>query len=337
MVGGAQRGVTVVGQASCGWVITLGQVACKYPIGQFGNGAHPRHDLVAVLQIARPFPLRHPVARIRQPVGAHTQAGRCTARKVFTRFGQPHRVEMIEQCIGIHLFGHQVARALIGGQVIIEPAESRLTDAGLLGSTAPVAHIMAASQRGKGTYMIRIHLAIVARHRLCHPPDVCPARAQEVVPKPHGRSQFGIVPGISSHIIAPGMAVEVVGMHHVAIVPEAIPLLLFDGILVKINILGEAALHGIVAMRQRPDAESPFLVEILRGRQQPSVGCQASCVGGHLRLATIACLGKNPHDTGAGNAIGCTHAFLHVLIARAQAMGHSVVMAEIHGFGLRTP
>ena len=337
MIGGAQGGVAVIRQPSGSGVITLGQVARENAIGQSGDGAHAFQNLVAIPQVARPFPFGHPVAGIGEPVGSHPEACRRTAREFLAWFGQPHRVEMVEQGVGIHLSGHQVARALIGGEVIIEPAESRLTDACLLGPTAPVAHVMAAAQGGERSDVIGVDLAVVACHGLCHPPDVGLARAQEVVPEPHGRGQFGIVPGIASHIVAPGMTVDVVSMHYVAIVPEAIPFLLVDGILVEIDVLVEAALHVIVALGQRPDAESAFLVEILRCGKQPRIGGQPACVGSHLSLAAIGCLREEPHHTGAGDAIGRAQALLHILVAGAQAMGNGVVMAEVHRLRLRTP
>ena len=126
-------------------------------------------------------------------------------------------------------------------------------------------------------------------------------------------------------------------MHHVAIVPEAIPFLLVDGVLIEFDVLVEAALHGIVALRQRPDAEGTLLVKILWCGKQPCIGGQPACVGSHLSLAAIGCLREEPHHTGASDAIGRAQALLHILIAGAQTMGHGVVMAEVHRLRLRTP
>ena len=251
---------------------------------------------------------------------------------------------MQEQGIGITLCRHQVTSPLIGCQIIVETVEGCLTDTGLLGTTPPMADIMTAAQGCKWTYMIYIHLTAMTGHSLGHREEISTACAEEVIPKPHRCSQFGIIPGIATHVVSPGMALRVVSMHHVAIVPEAIPLILFDGLLIEIGIELQTLFHmltshlsSLTSNRQRPDTEGALLIEIFGCGQQTSL-CRKSLRSlSHTGLPLIPCLRQKPQFTGTGNAIGCTHAFLHIFIAGTQSVSHRVVMTEIHRLGFRTP
>ena len=339
MVGLSECRVTVVADAARCRIIPLGKVSCEHTVRQFGYRLHARHNLITVFLRSKAFPFRHPVTGICQPVRSHPETGRCLTGEFFAGFCQTHRIQMVEQGVGIRLLTHQVARPLIGSQIIVKAVESRLADAGLLGATAPVAHIVTATQRCKGTDMIGVHLATVARHGLRHPPDIAAPRAQEVVPEPHRRGQLSIVPGETAHIVAPGVPLWIIGMHDVAIVPEAVPLMLFDGLLIEADVLFQPFLHIIAfpRLRQRPHAEGPFLIKIRWCGQQLWGRDRLHGIGSHRSLAVIAVLWKDPQGTGAGDAVGCTHALLHILIAGNEVVGDRIVMAQVHRLSLRTP
>ena len=110
---------------------------------QLCDTLHSSQNLVTILHVARALPFGHPVACVCQPVRTDTQTGWSRTGKQGAWFCQPHGIKMIEQGIGIGLGVHQVACPFVTGQVIIEPQECRLRDTGLLGTTAPVAYIMA--------------------------------------------------------------------------------------------------------------------------------------------------------------------------------------------------
>ena len=187
MAGAAQFLGTVVAETAGGRVVALGQITRKDTILQGCNGTHASLNLVTIVRIPRTFPFRHPVTGIGHPVRSDTQAGRSRARVLTLGLSQSHGVQMVQQCVGIGLGVHQVAYPFVGSEIIIIAQETRLRNAGLLGTTAPVADIMTAAQWSKRTDMIGVHFAVVTRHGFGHAPDVGSATTQEHHPQPSGR------------------------------------------------------------------------------------------------------------------------------------------------------
>ena len=66
-------------------------------------------------------------------------------------------------------------------------------------------HVMTTAQRSKGTYVIHIHLTAMTSHRFSHREEIGTSRSDKIVPEPHRRREFGIVPGIAAHVIPPGV------------------------------------------------------------------------------------------------------------------------------------
>ena len=204
-----------------------------------------------------------------------------------------------------------------------------------------MADVVARAKTGIIAPVIDIHLRGVTGHRLSHGPKSGVGGAEEVVPEHHVGGEFGIVPGIATHIVFPGMSLGIVVVHHVAIVPEAIPPVLVDGLLVVVGHLADFALHltaeGGAAVGHAPDAESLGIVKILGlGHQHTrlveplSQGCK-----GFFALITVG--GPNDQFRGSGYTIRGAQSFLHILITGIEPVRHIVVMAQVHGVGIRAP
>ena len=95
MVGRAYRRVTVIRQTTGRRIITFGQIACEDAVGELGDGAHTRQDLIPIFLGAEAFPLRHPVASVSQPVRTNTKTGRCLTGILIPRLCQTHGIDVI--------------------------------------------------------------------------------------------------------------------------------------------------------------------------------------------------------------------------------------------------
>ena len=134
---------------------------------------------------------------------------------------------------------------------------------------------MTASKSRMRSRVISVNLGAMSGHRLRHTPYTAVGSAQELIPEHRGRSQLGVVPGISSHVIPPLVATCVISVHHVSIVEESIPSVSLNLPFVEVHDAVESALHERVATvlpyRQTPDAESPLAVEIGWSGQQDAL------------------------------------------------------------------
>ncbi len=205
--------------------------AGKELVRHIDNTAHAGNNFIAVGGILETFPFRHPVGTKGRPIRSAAGVSGILARLHNT----PHRVNRYCLKISIRHLAHQVAGAFVGSQIIVKTFECGHADAGLFGGAAPMHHIMPGSQTGKGADMVHVHFAGVARHGLRHAENIGAAGPQKHVPKPHLGHQFVIVPGVAAHIVAPDMAEAVVGMHHVAVMPEAVPVALLDFLLIEVD------------------------------------------------------------------------------------------------------
>src|SRR6185312_6419624 len=118
---------------------------------------------------------------------------------------------------------HQVASAFVGGQVIVEAAIWRLADTRLLGAAPPVPHVVTRTQALEPAQMVAVHFAGVARHGLSHAENLRPPRAQKTVPEPHVGPKLGVIPSEAADVVAPHMSRPIMLVHHIAVVPEAVP------------------------------------------------------------------------------------------------------------------
>ena len=71
--------------------------------------------------------------------------------------------------------------------------------------------------------MVGVNLAAMAAHGAGKTVYLIISRPQEIQPVDIGVAQLRIVPCKASDIIPPAMADSIIGVHHVAIIPEAVP------------------------------------------------------------------------------------------------------------------
>ena len=143
-----------------------------------------------------------------------------------------------------------------------------------------------------GAQVVDVHLAGVPGHGLGEPEDVGPAGAQVGVPEPQVGGEFGVVPGIAADVVPPHMPVEIVGVHHVAVVPEAVPaaLLHLAGVEVEEEVQPVLQLgpRRGAAVHRSPVAEHPRRVQVLRGGlQQRRALTQPAASAARLSVAGV--------------------------------------------------
>src|SRR5262249_27141147 len=156
----------------------------------------------AVVRIPRALPLGHPVAEESEPIWTAADARRIGIRRGERRC-QAHWVEVNGLVIRVRDFVHQVANALVRGQVIQETPIGGLANASFLSAAAAMAYVVARPEARKTPEMIDIHFAGVPRHGFGHAEDIGSAGAQEAVPEPHIRPELTVVPGVAAHVVAP--------------------------------------------------------------------------------------------------------------------------------------
>ena len=232
------------------------------------HGFHAGEDFVAPFRVAGALPFGEPVAGEREPVraGAHARDIFLVARA--RRVGLAHRVVGDHGFVGLQRLAHHVARALVGGEVIIKAPERRLPDARLLRAVAPRDDAVPRAEAGHRAEMVGVHLAGLARHRLGQPENVRAARAEKRIPEPRIGSQLGVVPRHAAEVVTPDVARVVEGVHHVAVGPEPIPVALVHLAEVELERGVEAVLDGFFERRRgvahAPDTERARVVVILR-------------------------------------------------------------------------
>ncbi|MCY1232727.1 hypothetical protein D9M72_452360 [compost metagenome] len=207
--------------------------------------------------------------------------------------------------------------------------------------------VVPGSQPAPLAQVVDVHFAGVAGHGLGETEHVRPPGPQVQVPEPQVGGELRVVPGVPAHVVAPDVPVGVVGMHHVAVVPEPVPaaLLHLAGVEVEQEVqlvlqsgpLRRAAVHG------RPVTEHAGRVQVLRG------GLQERWRGGGLRISgegsgvRSGVVGEQRQFVGAGNAGGVAESRFVVLVGDLQpfelflerVLPQSVVVEpQIHGLRL---
>ena len=118
---------------------------------------------------------------------------------------------------------------------------------------------MARAQPLEAAEMIDIHFAGVPRHGFGEAEQARVAGAQDAEPQPQVGRQFAIVPGEAANIVAPLVPVRVIGVHDVAMVPEAIPAATIDFGFVEgseiADLVLDPRLHRGGAIGQAPGAK----------------------------------------------------------------------------------
>ena len=132
-----------------------------------------------------------------------------------------------------------------------------------------MAYVMATAQSGIRTDVVNVDFTRMPGHGFSHTPNIKTPGTQEIIPQPHIRSQFRIVPGKSSDIITPGMTNGVISMHHITVIPETVPFVLFDCFLIEVNVSIQAVFYTSTewsaAVRKAPCSESLAGMKIIRG------------------------------------------------------------------------
>ncbi len=174
----------------------------------------------------------------------------------------------------------------------------------------------------------------MAAHSLCHAPDILAACAQEAIPKPEIRAKLGVVPCVAADIVFPLVAHGVVGVHEIAIIPEAVPSVLVYRFLIEVDILVKTFLYfGTVFGRtvgQAPYAECAAVVEIFGSGKHEAGSAHGGSVAGKVFFTAVAFAGVEDEGGGAGDTVGGAHAFLHILVGCDKVVGYIVVVAQIH-------
>ena len=111
---------------------------------------------------------------------------------------------------------HDVAGALVGGEVIEGTPVGGLADARFLGAVAPLDDVVARAEPAHGAEVVGVGLAGVARVGFGETEEIGAAAAQIAVPHPERRAEFGVVPGVAAPVVVPDVARRGVGVHEVA-------------------------------------------------------------------------------------------------------------------------
>ena len=236
---------------------------------------------------------------------------------------------------------HDVAGALVGGEVVEGTPVGGLADAGFLGAVAPLDDVVAGAEAGHGAEVIAVGLAGVAGVRLGETEEVGAAAAQVARPHPERRAEFGVVPGVAAPVVVPDVAGRGIGVHEIAELPEAVPGAVVDLTLVVgehgVEAVFDGPPEGGGAVGESPGAEDAGGVDVLRrGGEQRELGAG----GGHgngVGLGGEGGGGEEGELAGAGDSVGGAEAGLRVFVGGVETVAMGVVEAHIHLGGVGRP
>jgi len=205
-----------------------------------------------------------------------------------------------------------------------------------------VGYIVPGTEALEFSYVVAVHLSGVAGHGLSQLEGCWVARAQEGVPQPVVWGQLGVVPGVSANIVLPAVAGYVLGVHEVAVVPEPIPVVGFHHLVVvddaAVQLVFDPVQGGLASVGQAPvGAKGPCFFEILRSADQ---ACRLRALPAHLSQLRPRRHGGHREQkelAGAGYSVGSAQPFLYILVGSVQVVGNSIVVAQVHRFGIRGP
>ena len=305
--------------------------------GRFLQGLDAGEQLIPVFGILKPLPPGQPVDRVGGPVRTHPHMGVVAVfRRVFAEKA-PHGVLVVAAVVHVLDKVHHVPHPLVGGQVVVKAVVPRRGNPGLLGPAAPVADIVPGAQHGEFAQVVGVHLAGVAAHGAGEAVNLIVPGAQEGQPVDIGVAQLGVVPGKAPHIIPPAVADRVVGVHHVAVIPEAVPLALLHLPDVEADVfqqglfIGGFLVFGVLGLVPPGPEHAGILVDF-RVCHQQGVGLQ---VGGKVQDCLLA---GHPVKQLEGELVGVGNPLRNVHHpAVGVLMGNGVIGAEVHGFGIAAP
>ena len=170
--------------------------------------------------------------------------------------------------------------------------------------------------------------------RLGEAEEVGAAAAQVAVPEPEGRAEFGVVPRMAAPVVVPDVACRRVGVHEVAILPEAVPgAVVYLALIVgkdRIEAVLEGLLEGRGAVGEAPDAKDTRGVDVL-GRSGEEWKLGASCCHSHgVCAGREGCRCEERKLAGAGDAIGGAEAGLGVFIRGVESVTGGIVETHVH-------
>ncbi|GJC96757.1 hypothetical protein ColKHC_05583 [Colletotrichum higginsianum] len=302
-------------------------------VGQLGAGLLPAGTAA--------LPLEQPGGGERGPVGAEADGdGRVRGRDPAVGADLAVRVEDAVRLVGVEDLLDDLAGALVAaGQEVKDLAVLRRRDAGLLGAVAPVLDAVARAEALEVAEVVDVDLARVADEGLGEAVDVLAAGAEEVVPEEQVRRELRVVPGVAADVVAPLVAVRVVGVDEVAVVPEAVPLALLDLLLVEAEEEVEVLLDvGLDPGPRRRRRRRPVVAERLGAGEVLGLAVEHRRVVGVLRQvreqrAVRRRLEAVDEDlVGAGDAVGRVEAGLVVLVRdleRVELLGVRVLAEAV--------
>src|SRR6185437_14960470 len=102
------------------------------------------------------LPLRHPIADEGKPVGTHSKSrGKLWVFRT-RRIGEAHGIVMHNGIFRLQCVTHDVASALVGGEVIVITTERGLANAGFLRPIAPVGNAVPCAEAHHGAEMVAV-------------------------------------------------------------------------------------------------------------------------------------------------------------------------------------
>ncbi len=155
------------------------------------------------------------------------------------------RVEDEERLVGVDVGVHEVADAFVRGEEVVVAAVGGVGDALLLGAVGVVLDAVTGAEARPLAEVVDVDLAGVPGHGLGEAEDVGAAGAHVREPEPQVGRELGVVPGVAADVVAPLVAGGVVGVHDVAVVPEAVPAALLHLVLV----VGEEEVEVVLDLR----------------------------------------------------------------------------------------
>ena len=130
-------------------------------------------------------------------------------------------------------------------------------------------------------------------------------------------------------------------VHHVAIIPEAVPVPLLHLFAIEresgVEPVFELLFGGRRTVRQAPDAEDLRGVDILRRSHQQRRLSGDLGLPRQIFIGRDTGAGEERHLAGARHAVRSAEARLHVFIAGIQAVRPGVVVPQVHGGGVGRP
>ncbi|KAI9155495.1 hypothetical protein HJFPF1_08079 [Paramyrothecium foliicola] len=293
---------------------------------------------------AATLPLKQPSGGESSPVSTQPKGNR------FAGSWLPAISAHLSDRVELQTLLQQLADTLVTTRDVVEVlAVLGLGDTSLLGTVRKVQNTVAGSQTLPVANVVDVDLTSVAGQSLGEAVDVRATGTKEVLPDKQIRRELRVVPSIASNIVTPLMPVDVVGVHEVTVVQEAVPASLLNLVLVvldhEVEVLLDGGLLRARCIRETPvGAQSLGLLDVLglgeQDRWRVNVGVElGKAVAGWRALES-----EQEDLVGAGNAVGGVEAGFVVLIGDLESiqlllvgvLAHAIVVAaKVKGRSVR--